>query len=90
MIPNDEWVVKWIYRQYALNGCLQTDELMHMAGSFGMPGSQTEGGIRYKQHATELAEHNLLGIIYAIQRGWIAASDVHLPDLKQHVGVIST
>lgn len=89
MIPNDEWAIKWIARQCELNSEMVTDELMHMAGSFGRPGSLTEGGIRYKQHATELGEHNLMGLIYAMQRGWITPEDVILPELKQHVGVVN-
>lgn len=88
MIPNDEWVVKWVARQYELFTDMATDELMHMAGSFGLPGSQTEGGRRYKLHATEAAEHNLLGILCCIQRGWITASQINLPDLKQKVEMI--
>lgn len=79
-LPDDPNVLRFLAAQNELRSQQVTHRLMHMAGSFGRPGSLTEGGRRHRLAATDLSELNLLAIVYAAQRGWIDVNDVQLPD----------
>lgn len=79
-LPNDPNVVTFLGAQNTLRGMQTTHRLMHMAGSFGRPGSLTEGGRLHAQTADRLAYLNLTGIIYAAQHGWVDISDVNFGD----------
>jgi hypothetical protein len=80
MIPSDQNVIGFITRQAKLMQTMNTDQLVHVAGSFGKPGSMTLGGQMYKQHATELAELNLMGLLYALKMGYAELTDIVMPD----------
>lgn len=79
-LPSDPNVVLFLGAQNTLRGMQTTHELMHMADSFGRPGSLTEGGRRYRETADRLYQLNLCGIIYAAQQGWVDISDVNFGD----------
>lgn len=79
-LPTDGNVVTFLAVQNKMQGLQTTHRLMHMAGSFGSPGSTTEGGQRYRQTADALAELNLRGALYAIQRGYVPADAFNLGD----------
>jgi hypothetical protein len=80
LLPSDPNVVAFIGAQNTLQGLQTTHRLMHMAGSFGRPGSLTEGGRRHRQTADRLTLLNLTAIIYATQRGWIDPAEVQFGD----------
>lgn len=88
-VPSDPWVVKWMARQHRLHAEQATQRLCHAAESYGRPGSLTVSGQQFKLAATEAGEHNLLGLLYAIQHGWIGVGDVGLPDLDEPVGKVA-
>lgn len=80
MLPDDKNVLVFLAQQYQLRQDMQCYELMHMAGSFGKPGSLTEGGRKYKLAATEAAELNLRGVLYALKQGWISIDDINVAE----------
>jgi hypothetical protein len=80
ILPSDRNVLEFLAAQNNLRGLQLKHELMHMAGSFGRPGSLTEGGRLYKQTSYELDILNLQGVIYAIQQGYADVTDVKFPE----------
>lgn len=79
-LPTDPNVVEFLGAQNTLLGMQTTHRLMHMADSFGKPGSLTEGGQRHAKTADRLTLLNLTAIIYAAQRGWLDVGDVTFDD----------
>ncbi len=75
---HDPWIDWFIDRQARLLQELKTDDLMHMAGSFGKPGSMTEGGQRFKVHSLELDLHNKALMLYALAKGYMGVEEIGL------------
>ena len=68
-------VNKYLDDQEELNKNMVTYELMHIADSFGLPGSMTEGGKRYKLAATEFNLVQLQLALYCIVMGYVSADE---------------
>lgn len=72
---NDPWVDWFLSEQERLQGDRKTYELMHMAGSFGKPGSMTEGGRKFRAASLELELIGYQFSMYALHKGYVKLED---------------
>lgn len=68
---NDDWVNWFLNEQDRLLNQQSTNKLMHYAGSYGSPGSQTEGGLKYKEVAQQLEILNYKFLLYLVGKGHV-------------------
>lgn len=73
---DDPWINYFLSEQERLSAEMDVSELMHMAGSFGRPGSMTEGGQRYSKQRLELDAVTLRFTIYCLAKGIIPIYDI--------------
>jgi len=72
----DPWIDWFLSEQQRLRSDMSTYNLMHMAGSFGRPGSMTEGGIKYRAASFERDLVDLQLMLYALIKGYIKLEDL--------------
>lgn len=71
---NDPWINWFLSEQERLIKEMKTDNLVHMAQSFGSP--RTEGAARYKAHGNELERINSDFKLYALYKGYIKLEEL--------------
>lgn len=78
---NDPWVDWFLSEQKRLHGEMRTDQLVHVAQSFGSP--VTEGAARYRAHGTELELLNAQFMIYALAKGYLQVDQLDMTTYDQ-------
>lgn len=74
---NDPWVDWFLSEQVRLHGDRQTYNLMHIAGSFGLPGSMTEGGQKFRAASIELELVEAQFLLYMLHKGHVTLDQLN-------------
>lgn len=74
----DPWVDWYLTEQARLDQNKSTANLMHMAESYGRPGSMTMGGQKYRAASLEREVVDKQLIIYCMARGYLDPAKLNL------------